>query len=163
MNKLYLVCPLSKSEGKIRESEKGNLFFYTALGSDFNFSDFSFVEKLIDFIDDNEIQIIYFVHDCNSKFLNEVINMKGPCDARVEHNLINLYIDQFDWINSMPTQNKKVEALAYLHINSQMEEFRSHYFINQILQGNNIKVEPLMINEMNIARMTNFNSQAEAI
>jgi hypothetical protein len=163
MNKLFLVCPFSKSEGKIRESEKGKLFFYTALGADFNFSDFYFVEKLIDFIDDNEIQAIYFVHDCESKFLNEVITMKSPCDTRVEYNLINLYIDKFDWINSMTTTDKKVEALAYLHINSQMEDFTSHYLINQIIQQNNIKVAPLMIHETTITSLSNFNSQAEAI
>jgi hypothetical protein len=163
MNKLYLVCPFSKSEGKIRESEKGKLFFYTALGADFNFSDFSFVEKLIDFIDDNEIQAIYFVHDSESKFLNDVITMKSPCDTRVEYNLVNLYIDQFDWINNMTTTDKKVEALAYLHINSQLEDFKSHYLINQAILQYNIKVAPLIIKEKNISTFSNFNSQAEAI
>ena len=86
-NKLFLVCPDCYLEHSISLYYPGNAYFLTSLGAVFDFSDPAYAKTVRDFMQEEEIEQLYFVNACSCRFIQTALSQKKGYNTLAEAEL----------------------------------------------------------------------------
>jgi hypothetical protein len=147
-NHLFLICPLSFSEGYLNRNIPGNHCFLTALGTTFRFDEIKYVEKVKEFLESEMINCITIVHDLQSEIFSKIINHeKIKVDYYPMEVLLNHYLNNYQQINACPSMEEKSRELAIQHMRELSSIIANHALLKPTIDKKNISVNGLMIHK----------------
>ena len=141
MEKLFVICPFSQLEQKLRIKYGDNPYFITVPGGYV----LNNLESIQVAIVQNKINELILVTDLNCSFVESIICRKKLHGLSYEKHLENIYIENFN--NYFV--NNKIESQKYnllkLNLNLQLSEIEK----NEFFEENRIKIKGLIYNNTN--------------
>lgn len=139
IKKLFLVCPTDGMEQPILNHFKGDAFFYTSLGANF---DFEFIEQseIWNLICEQRIEMLVFVTAMNNVFYNHALDKNTNLDFIVNEQLVKpnyMYKD----LNHSEVFFSNNYLIVAQHLKNQKQRLLSTSFLGNRLQEEKILVD----------------------
>ncbi|WP_394772082.1 hypothetical protein [Mucilaginibacter sp.] len=135
--KLFLVCPECNVEYFIRKKYGDDVYFLTALGAVFNFSEVKYIESIMDFITRESITDIYVANDISCRFIKSIVEREDGFETSCENIIRDILIDNYSAIMHGKSLIEKKKHLAELNVNQQIKEIKmNELFLQRIIQQN---------------------------
>jgi hypothetical protein len=142
---LYLVCPLGFSESYIQRKFGLQHYFLTALGSVFRFQEVRFIEAVVDFLKNGQVQEINLVHNLDCPLKKKIVSHSQELDSYAEKQLFDLYIDHYYRINRFESDREKVRELALLHLSHLSQTLARHPLLKRVIAEQGIRINGMLI------------------
>lgn len=154
VKKLYLICPDCHIEHAVKEFDE-DVYFFTALGSVFDFSEFFYAEMLANFIIEDKVSDVFIVNDSNCTFLKNTVCKDNNYNTTVEQQLASLQLNNSERF-SESDKNHQLELLAKLNIYRQAYELLDLPLVNSKI-GCELKSVSGLIYNRNSTRFKQIN------
>jgi len=143
--KLFLVCPECNLEYFIRKKYGDDVYFLTALGAVFNFSEVKYTESVMDFITKESITDIFLVNDTSCRFIKSILEREDGFDTFCENIIRDILIDNFSAIMHGKSLIEKKKHLAELNVKQQIKEIMTNELILQRIIQQNVRITGLVL------------------
>lgn len=158
-NKLFIVCPFSCVENKLKRKYGSNSFFISSPGAIIPYNDHLFIEVLMGEIVRNDISEIYFVNDASSRIINSVILNKDLFGLDAEYLVKSIYKNSFSKSFKGRTNQYQQFRLAELVVQNQKIEFLTNDVFTDLLIDRKIVVKTLVLSSsMRLLKESNIAS-----
>lgn len=161
-NKLFIICPFSCLEHKLKQRYGSNAFFVTCPAAIIPYNDVLFIEVLKEAIIQHNIQSVYFVNDSASGIINAVLMNKTLFGLDAEKCLNSIYQKAYSIRfkgRSIPYQQFR---LAELNVQYQKDEFLLNGIFTDVIIDNKINVKTLVIsNTMQVIKESRIASSVK--
>ncbi|MDP3392649.1 hypothetical protein [Sediminibacterium sp.] len=144
-NILFIVCPFSCVENKLKQKYGSNAFFISSPGAIIPYNDHLFIEVLMGEIVRNNINAIYFVNDASSRIINSVILNKDLFGLDAEHWVESIYKQAFATSLKGRSNQYQLFRLAELIAHNQKNEFLTNGVFTDLIIEEKIVVKTLVI------------------
>ncbi|OYZ01367.1 MAG: hypothetical protein B7Y37_06765 [Sphingobacteriia bacterium 28-36-52] len=144
-NKLFIVCPFSCVENKLKKKYGSNAFFISSPGAIIPYNDQLFIEVLKGELVRNNINEIYFVNDASSRIINSVILNKDLFGLDAEYWVESIYKKVFTKSLKGRSIQYKQFRLAELIAQNQKNEFLANGVFTDLIIDEKILVKTLVI------------------
>jgi hypothetical protein len=144
-NKLFIVCPFSCVENKLKRKYGSNVFFVSSPGSIIQYNDHLFIDFLRGDIIRNSINEVYFVYDASSRIINSVILNKDLFGLDAEYLIECIYKNAF--AKSLKGRSNQYQQfrLAELVAQNQKNEFLTNGVFTDLIIDEKIVVKTFLI------------------
>lgn len=143
-NKLFLICPASRTESFIKEQYGQRVFFLTALGAVFNFQEINYVEALEHFLKREAIEEIFIVNDTSCPFMKSILEQEKGFETKAEQIMLDLLIENYSTIMAGTSLNDKKKNLAKLNIQRQALDILSNELLLSTISQSQIRLKGLI-------------------
>lgn len=158
-NKLFIVCPFSCVENKLKRKYGSNSFFISSPGGVIPYNDHLFIEVLKDEIIRNNINSIYFVNDASSRIINAVILNQDLFGLGAEYLVERIYANSFSKSLKGRTNQYQQFRLAELVAQNQKIEFLTNEVFTDLVIDRKIVVKTLVLSSsMRLLKESNIAS-----
>ena len=144
-NKLFLICPFSNLENFIRRIFCTDVYFITAMATDFNFEP-EYIGKISEFIDRRMITEMYVVNDTSCRFINGIIHEEWHPGTEAEKKLELLFMENHPLIMRQPSMSEKVEKFAELNVKKQISNINKNACIKTKIKKGRICIKGMITN-----------------
>lgn len=144
-NKLFLICPFSNLENFIRRIYYTDVYFITAMATDFNFEP-EYIGKISEFIDRRMITEMYVVNDISCRFMKGIIHEKCHSGTVAEKKLERLFMENHLLIMNQPSINEKLEKFAELNVKKQISNISENACIKTKIKKGRVRIKGMITN-----------------
>ncbi|WP_439506050.1 hypothetical protein [Sediminibacterium sp.] len=144
-NKLFIVCPFSCVEGKLKRKYGSNVFFVSCPGAVIPYNDNLFIEVLKDEIIRNNINTVYFVNDTNSRIISSIIQNENLFGLDAEYLIQNIYNKAYPISLKGRSIRYQQFKLAECIVHNQKDDFLTNGVFTDLIIDEKIMVKSLVI------------------
>jgi len=144
-NNLFIVCPFSSVEIRLKRKYGSNAYFISCPGAIIPYSDNIFIDILKGEIIRNNINSVYFVNDTSSIINNAVLSNKDLFGLDSEGLVKNIYKNIFPISLKGRSMQYQQFRLAELIVQNQKDEFLTNGVFTDLLIDEKIMVKTLVV------------------
>lgn len=144
-NILFIVCPFSCVENKLKRKYGSNAFFISCPGTIIPYNDHHFIEVLKEEIIRNNISAVYFVYDTSSRIIDSIVLNKKLFGLDAEYLVESIYKRAFNKSLKGRSNQYQQFRLAELVAQNQKNEFLTNNVFTDLIIDEKIVVNTLVI------------------